>query len=230
MAGPKIRFRTPFEPEAKTSSIAHSALCGGLADTRPSIRIAVHVPIPVRLELIIANQTVKSMNEKNYEALKHKNSKDLELLKWQFKKEELSYVEAGQHLRSLNQQLWQVPSMVIAITGGIWFGAASITSDMPKVLALSFAAAVNILTIPIIIRLRHLIQKYIKLQLAFMNKEDGKGGRTVITCWILLLSIAACLSIAGASHTDKINIETKKTEPSATEVHLHLQKIEVFIQ
>src|SRR3546814_15700834 len=65
-----------------------------------------------------------------------------------FKKEELSYLEAGQHLRSLNQQLWQVPSMVIAITGGIWYGAASITGGSPKILALGFAVAVNILTIP----------------------------------------------------------------------------------
>ncbi|HCF1128981.1 TPA: hypothetical protein NH771_004737, partial [Pseudomonas aeruginosa] len=72
------------------------------------------------------------MNEEALETLKHKNAQELELMKWKFKKEELSYLEAGQHLRSLNQQLWQVPSMVIAITGGIWYVAASTSGDFPK--------------------------------------------------------------------------------------------------
>jgi hypothetical protein len=176
----------------------------------------------------MTRQTVTLMNDPDFEAIKHENAKDLEQIKWQFKKEELSYLEAGQHLRSLNQQLWQVPSMVIAITGGIWYGAASISGDLPKVLALSFAATVNILTIPIIVRLRQLIKKHINLQLAFNQQNDSKGNYTVITCWILLLLTAACLSIAGASNTEKISTEDKKAEPQTTNNYLYPQKIEVL--
>lgn len=176
----------------------------------------------------MTRQTVTLMNDKNIETLKHKNAKELEQIKWQFKKEELSYLEAGQHLRSLNVQLWQVPSMVIAITGGIWFGAASISGDLPKVLALSFTAAVNLLTIPIIIRLRQLIKIHINLQLAFNKQVDRKGSYTVITCWIALLLTAAGLSIAGATHTEKLSTENKKTEPQTTNNYLYPEKIEVF--
>jgi len=168
------------------------------------------------------------MNDEDLEALKHKNAKELEHIKWQFKKDELSYLEAGQHLRSLNQQLWQVPSMVIAITGGIWYGAASISGDLPKVLALSFAAIVNLLTIPIVIRLRQLIKKHITLQLTFNMLKDSKGNYTVITCWILLLLTAAGLSIAAASNTEKISNENKKNEPQITNNYLYPQKIEVL--
>lgn len=193
-----------------------------------SIVIAVPAQIPVRLTRPMTRQTVTLMNDENLEALKHKNAKELEHIKWQFKKEELSYLEAGQHLRSLNQQLWQVPSMVIAITGGIWFGAASVSGELPKVLALSFTAAVNALTIPIIIRLRQLIKKHINLQLAFNRQNDNKGNYTVITCWILLLLTAAGLSIAGAIHTEELSTENKKTEPQITNNYLYPQKIEVF--
>lgn len=167
------------------------------------------------------------MNDAAFEALKHENAKELEVIRWRLKKEELSYLEAGQHLRSLNLQLWQVPSMVIAITGGIWYGAASVSADMPKMLALLFAAAVNVLTIPIIIRLRQLVQKHIKIQLAFNNTNDIKGTYTVVTCWILLLVTAACLSVVGALNVDKIRVEDKNATPSATTNYFYPINIEV---
>lgn len=168
------------------------------------------------------------INDADLEAIKHENAKELEQIKWQFKKEELSYLEAGQHLRSLNQQLWQVPSMVIAITGGIWYGAASISADFPKVLALSFAATVNILTIPIVVRLRQLIKKHINLQLGFNQQQDSKGNYTVITCWILLLLVATSLSIAGAINSEKISTADKKNDAQITNNYLYPKKIEVI--
>lgn len=204
--------------------------CGSRPYRAGSYPIAIAAParLSVRLGHLTTRKTVTLMNDPDFEAIKHENAKELERIKWYFKKEELSYLEAGQHLRSLNQQLWQVPSMVIAITGGIWYGTASISGDLPKVLALSFAATVNILTIPIIVRLRQLIKKHINLQLAFNQQSDSKGNYTVITCWILLLLTAACLSIAGASNTKKISNENKKSESQTTNNYLYLQKIEVF--
>lgn len=167
------------------------------------------------------------MNDPAFEALKHENAKELELIRWRFKKEELSYLEAGQHLRSLNLQLWQVPSMVIAITGGIWYGAASVSADMPKMLALLFAAAVNVLTIPIIIRLRQLIKKHINAQLAFNNVNDSRGNYTVITCWILLLLTAAGLSVAGALNVEKISTEEKRINPQVIANYFYPINIEI---
>lgn len=167
------------------------------------------------------------MNEEALEALKHKNAKELEFIKWKFKKEELSYLEAGQHLRSLNQQLWQVPSMVIAITGGIWYTASTV-GDFPRILALYFTAVVNILTIPIILRLRQLIGKHINFQLKFNKQNDSKGNYTVITCWILLLLTATSLSIAGACNAEKFSTHKSKSTPQITNNYLYPEKIEVL--
>jgi len=196
-----------------------------LSDSRLLLELGLQLKYCKRM----ANNHTIPMNEKKIELLKHKHSIELENTKWQFKKEELSYVEAGQHLRSLNQQLWQVPSMVIAITGGIWYAAASIAAEDPKKLALFFAAIVNILTIPIIIRLRILITKYIKLQLNFLGKKDGKGSHIVITCWTLLLLLAAILSATAALNTDKISSEPKKTEPPKVSIHIKLEQIDALI-
>ena len=114
-------------------------------------------------------------DEAKLETIKHQNAVTLENLKWQFRKQELAFLEAGQHLRALNQQLWQVPGMVIAITGGIWYGALSIPDDRARSLALLFAAAVNFVTIGIIWRLRTIIDIQIALQNKF-NQIERKHG------------------------------------------------------
>ncbi|EXF45835.1 hypothetical protein BAY1663_01772 [Pseudomonas sp. BAY1663] len=39
-------------------------------------------------------------NEAELEAIKHQNAITLEKQKWQFRKQELTFLEAGQHLRA----------------------------------------------------------------------------------------------------------------------------------
>ncbi|HCF0264805.1 TPA: hypothetical protein NH789_002221 [Pseudomonas aeruginosa] len=117
------------------------------------------------------------MTDKALEKLKHQNAIALENFKWEKKKEELSFLEAGQHLRALNQQLWQVPGMAIAVTGGIWYGAISISYDLPKLLAFCFAATVDLITIIVLIRLRSIIQIQINLQNKFNDIQPEKTGQ-----------------------------------------------------
>ncbi|WP_312669534.1 hypothetical protein [Stutzerimonas nitrititolerans] len=165
------------------------------------------------------------MTDLDLERLKHKNAIELEKLKWTLKEKELSFLEAGQHLRSLNQQLWQVPGMAIAVTGGIWFGAASINGELPKALALLFAAIVDILTIFVLWRLRKIIQIQIDLQNKFNNRTESKG-RIVVICWSTLLALAATLSILGSLNTKEFSIV--KTSPTqATYNYLYPERIEI---
>jgi len=117
--------------------------------------------------------------------------------------------------------------MVIAITGGIWY-AASTSDDFPRTLALYFAAVVNLLTIPIILRLRQLIGKHINFQLQFNKQKDSKGNYTVITCWILLLLTATSLSLTGAYNVEKFSTKKRKDATQTTNNYLYPEKIEVF--
>lgn len=137
---------------------------------------------------------------KSIEILKHRLAIDLEQRKWQLKTLELQYLEAGQHLRSLNQLMWQVPSMVIAITGGLWYGATTVNELQARTVVLSFAAVFSVLTIVIILRLRQLIQVHIDRQqlLSPDNVKVPRGRYVVIGCWITALLGSAIVSSLGA--------------------------------
>ncbi|EPK2986585.1 hypothetical protein H2846_004546, partial [Escherichia coli] len=45
----------------------------------------------------------------------------IEAIRWHQKLQEIIYLEAGQHMRALNQLMWQIPSFVIAVNGGLWY-------------------------------------------------------------------------------------------------------------
>lgn len=143
------------------------------------------------------------------EKIKHRNALELEKQKWAYKKEELQYVEAGQHLRSLNQLMWQVPSLAIALTGGLWYGATLVSDETTRRLLLGFSAGVDLLTIITLLRLRSVIGVHINFQKQFASATSQDKDRfryTVITCWSMALLAAACGGIFGAyspSHFDK---------------------------
>ena len=142
------------------------------------------------------------------EETKHRHALELEAQKWAYKKEELQYVEAGQHLRSLNQLMWQVPSLAIAITGGLWYGATLVGDDTTRRLLLTFSALVDALTIVTLWRLRSIIGMHIAHQRQFAGASTlDKFRRTVIVCWSIALATAAS---AGAMGTWSPSLFDKK--------------------
>jgi len=149
---------------------------------------------------------------KTLELLKHRLSRDLESQKWDYRRQELQYLEAGQHLRSLNLLMWQVPGMTIAITGGLWYGATTVEGDAPRTWVLGFAAVVAALTIVILFRLRSLIEMHIQHQRGFesRNNADDRFKNTVVRCWSLALFAAAFVSAVGAMNPSSL---TKRPSP-----------------
>lgn len=166
--------------------------------------------------------------------LKHKLALELEARKWDYRKSELQYLEAGQHLRSLNQLMWQIPGMAIAITGGLWYGATTVGADQPRVWVFSFAAIVDVLTIVIIWRLRRLIESHINYQSLFSdNSAQDRGKRTVIKCWSTTLLAATIISIAAALNPSVIGTKQplEKASPCCNvSVDFPKQKCESIIQ
>lgn len=139
----------------------------------------------------------------------------LEEKKWEFRKKELAYLEAGQHMRALNQLMWQVPSMAVAITGGLWYGAATIQSDAPRAWVLAFVAVINLLTIVTLWRLRAIISEQISAQDSLHSAQRPSSWwprQTVITCWSIALLTAAAFSIIGALYSGALNPLTQKNQ------------------
>ncbi|MEH5140584.1 hypothetical protein [Enterobacter cloacae] len=82
----------------------------------------------------------------------NQNLSKIELIKWQQRIQEISYLEAGQHMRALNQLMWQVPSLVIVINGGLWYGT-TLVSDLAARLIFFMITFFDILSVITLYRL-----------------------------------------------------------------------------
>ncbi|CAN7467614.1 hypothetical protein [Paraburkholderia hospita] len=159
-----------------------------------------------------------TVSPEQLEIKKYKLARKLEEQKWNYRKAELEFLEAGQHLRALNQIMWQVPGMAIAVTGGLWYGTTLIDAAIPRIGILAFAAIVDGFTVWIIWRLRGVIEKQIKIQRCFAGDIGPKRerDRVVVLCWTIMLVVAGLLSLAGmlfaADLTKKLPLAPSPTQ------------------
>jgi hypothetical protein len=87
----------------------------------------------------------------------------IETIKWHQRIQEIAYIEAGQHMRALNQLMWQVPSLVIVINGGLWYGT-TLVSELATRAIFFMIAVFDLLSIVTLYRLRGLLEAKIKFQ------------------------------------------------------------------
>ena len=87
----------------------------------------------------------------------------IEALKWHQRLQEITYLEAGQHMRALNQLMWQVPSLVIIINGGLWYGL-TMMSNFTAHFIFAFCLLFDLASIVTLYRLRKLIGTKIEIQ------------------------------------------------------------------
>jgi hypothetical protein len=170
-------------------------------------------------------EVLKSTLSRNVEDHKSKLATDLEVRKHELtlaredasrsaRLAEVIYLEAGQHMRSLNALFWQIPGLAIAVTGGLWFGASTLMDPAARRLVLSFTALADFLLIFVLFRMRYLFQLSLGFQLAYEageRKAKGdaapKSGRfryLVVSLWALLLLGAVAVSVVGACNPDQI--------------------------
>lgn len=159
----------------------------------------------------------------------------LEKVKWQQRKQELAFLEAGQHMRALNQLMWQVPNIAMAITGGLWYGAANVHTDGPRAWVFAFAALADCMTVITLWRLRYLIELEIGKQKQFESLIFDQRVKVVfpswildcattvfgkenivVKCWTVVLLAAAAVGVLGALNTDKFSATST---PQVTHQH-----------
>ncbi|MGE6009752.1 hypothetical protein [Klebsiella variicola] len=137
----------------------------------------------------------------------------IEAIRWHQKLQEIIYLEAGQHMRALNQLMWQIPSFVIAVNGGLWY-ATTLANENSLWIIFLVLALFDATTIVTLFRLRHLIgtkiikQKEIEdplnnpvlKEISFncgfnLNPHPQKKQKSyiVVFCWTIML--LACLTV-----------------------------------
>src|SRR6266498_110400 len=85
-----------------------------------------------------------------------------------FERAKTSYEQNCEQFRSLNQVMWQVPVIAMTLTGGLWFGAATV-GDMPgfQYLLLLLAALANLGLVVVLSRVRFVMGEYLNVIKAF---------------------------------------------------------------
>lgn len=118
-----------------------------------------------------------------------------------------AYNQNTETFRALNALMWQIPLIAMTLTGGLWFGVASISKDSglsflrPGLLLL--AGVGDLLLIVILERLRHIIGEYLKWLAAahpggFVAAEGDRpwnSRRVVKFCFQAMLGFAVVASI-----------------------------------
>lgn len=101
------------------------------------------------------------------------NLSQIEAIKWHQRLQEITYLEAGQHMRALNQLMWQVPSLVIIINGGLWYGL-TMMSNFTAHFIFAFCLFFDSASIVTLYRLRKLISAKIEIQSSIEKSYNEK--------------------------------------------------------
>lgn len=160
----------------------------------------------------------------------------LETIRWHQRLQEITYLEAGQHMRALNQLMWQIPSFVIAVNGGLWY-ATTIANESSLRIIFFILFLFDVTTIFSLMRLRQLIGVKIKKQQEIENPDNhpllkklscefnlqfnvpvvAKGRKHIVVgCWIIMLIICAATNLAGIVNPKFFSKTTNATNYSAT--------------
>lgn len=77
-----------------------------------------------------------------------------------FERAKVAYEQNFEQFRSLNQVMWQVPVIAMTLTGGLWFGAASVEAMAGfQYLLLILAALANLGLVVVLARLRFVMEE-----------------------------------------------------------------------
>lgn len=120
-----------------------------------------------------------------------------------WEKEKTLYVEWNQNFRHLNEIMWKVPVMAMSLTGGLWFGIASLDiSCNMRVALLALSGLSNSIFIFVLWRLRSIMAMYLEKIRSFEGRPSDFGYKVVIGFSIILLTSAViCFYIIG--HMDQ---------------------------
>lgn len=134
-------------------------------------------------------------------------------------KDTVCYEQNSEQFRSLNQIMWQVPVIAMTLTGGLWFGAASV-GRMPgfQYLLLLLAAIANIGLIFVLTRVRYVMDKYLEAMKSFhptgFVDASGRGinaSRSVAWTFRILLFISAVISFGAMRIVHDVSVALPET-------------------
>lgn len=134
----------------------------------------------------------------------------------QFERDKICYEQNCEAFRALNQFMWQVPVIAMTLTGGLWYGVATLNEmkGVIKALLLMLAALGDLAFIVVLVRVRAVMGTYLERIKefnpgscavatysgsfwSFLRSEltSSKGNKVVVRTFSALLALAAVGSL-----------------------------------
>lgn len=111
------------------------------------------------------------------------------------------YEQRCEDFRSLNGFLWQLPVIIMTLTGGLWFAVASFAlSNNARSMLLSFACLANLLMIGAIVRLRCVMQSVLRDVRTYDGRHAIGGNFIIVGIFSALLLLTGFGSLVAAKN------------------------------
>lgn len=114
------------------------------------------------------------------------------------------YKQRCEDFRSLNAILWQVPVMLMTITGGLWFAIAKFDmSQYSRVGLLLFVVIINVIFMRVLYRLRQVMESLLERIHCFERIQHCRGF-TIVRWFIGGMFLLICASILAIFYSERV--------------------------
>lgn len=124
-----------------------------------------------------------------------------------FEREKAAFEQNSEHLRSMNQLMWQVPLIAMTLTGGAWYGIAQLGPSHAASSLLILVGCANVGLAVVMLRVRFVFERLLKVTQNFYPPGSAATNDSpwpwhweyvVVTVFVFLLLLAAATSFMAA--------------------------------
>lgn len=117
----------------------------------------------------------------------------------EFEKAVSCFQQNSEHIRSLNQIMWQIPLLAMTLTGGLWYAVAT-TPDLPRTAQnglLILAGVADLALVLVLARIRFVMEGYIKKAKEFCETGHPNTHHWFLRRGLVVIVFSILLGISG---------------------------------
>lgn len=118
----------------------------------------------------------------------------------EFERAKSCFEQNSEHIRSLNQIMWQIPLLAMTLTGGLWYAVAT-TPDLPRSAQnglLILAGAADLALVLVLARIRFVMEGYIEKAKGFYEAGHPNTSHWLLRRGLVVTVFSFLLTISGA--------------------------------
>lgn len=117
----------------------------------------------------------------------------------EFERAKSCFQQNSEHIRSLNQIMWQIPLLAMTLTGGLWYAVAT-TPDLPRSAQnglLILAGIADLALVLVLARIRFVMEGYIEKAKDFYEAGHPNTRHWLLRRGLVVTVFSFLLAISG---------------------------------